>query len=265
MKNGFFTKIALGCLLFLITISAVSDINQASINQASLTEKKFPEKPDKSLQDPIEYVLGKLEHYDLVMIGEHHYTHELPIFIDNLIKRCYKTNAIDAVFVEFGEFEDQGKIDAFVMADEYNLKLLIEVLQNSSTLGWGYKEYFDIYKLIHEENKKRPPSEKIKLVLTDGPPDDIHIDKELYKCIENSQMQEKQKWRIVSWLREAITGRDLFMAEVIDYTFSNRNSKVFTMPVPPTLEKTCARKTMAEGSFLLAGYLLANIPVVYAV
>jgi hypothetical protein len=257
MKSGFLTRMLLGCLLFVV---AGCDVNEASSNRISLTEKNFQEKSAKSFQDPIEYVLRKLEHYDLVMIGEHHWTHEQPTFIQNLIKRCYETNAINVVFLEFGKFTDQGEIDAFMEFGKYDPKPVIDVLRNTYDFGWGYQEYFDIYKLIYEENRKRRASERIRLILVYGPPDDINIEKELYKCIENSEMQEKQKWSVVGWLRDAITDRDLFMAEVIDVHLFKPKLKGIYYAGCSHIRKDLRQKDNGRRYFSAGGILARKYP-----
>ena len=165
MKNINLIKLSVGSLLCLLIVITNCNANENPAEQVPLSEKNAVEKSIKSFQDPIEYVLKKLEICDLVMIGERHWTHEEPVFIQNLIKRCYEKNAIKVVFLEFGRFADQGKIDAFMAADKYDPKPIIDILRDSDDLGWGYQEYFDIFKLIYDENHKRPSSEQIKLVL----------------------------------------------------------------------------------------------------
>jgi len=161
-NNGFFTKTSPGCLLCLLIVIAGWDINNSYANQVSPTEKSLLEESYRSFQEPIEYVLGKIKDHDLIMIGERHWVREEPTFIQNLIKRCHEKNAIDVVFFEFGNFEDQGKIDAFMESPKYNPQLFIDVLRNYGILGWGYQEYFDIFKLIYDENQQKASIRKDK-------------------------------------------------------------------------------------------------------
>jgi len=192
----------------------VTDINPK--NKQKLDELNQSAIQGQSLKDPVEYILAKFDKHDLVMLGEYHWTREQPTFVQNLIKRCYDTNAIDVLFLEFGEFEDQEKIDVFLKSPEYNPEPVLEVLRNSYEFGWGYQEYFDIFKLIYTENHKRPQSDRIKIVLVDGPPSGIHLDKELYGCFKNLSIPEKEKWAAINWLREGIVDRDSFMAHIIE-------------------------------------------------
>lgn len=261
MKNGFFTKISLTCLLCLIIIIAGSDINKASVNQTPLTKKNFPEKSDKSLQDPIEYVLEKLENYDLVMIGERHWIHEEPVFIQNLIKRCFEKNAIDVIFIEFGNFEDQGEIDAFMEATKYNSKPIIDALRNASDLGWGYQEYFDIFKLIYDENKKRLPAERIKLVLADPSLDGVNLWSHLYECLELSPLPEKRKGPIAGELNDAITDRDRLMSDVIEvYRYELNLSKGIYYAGSSHIRKDLQQKNYGRRYFSTGGLLARRYP-----
>jgi len=209
MKSGLFIKISYGCLPCLLIVIAGCEINKASVNKPPLREKK-----DKSFQEPIQYALGKLKDYDLVMIGERHWTHEEPVFIQNLIKRCIEENAIDAVFLEFGRFEDQSKIDEFLNSPDYQPDLVISALRNGTILGWGYQEYFDIFKIVYEENAKRVPSERIKIILVDPSFDDINLQAYFYKSLKASNLTEKEKLEVTGDLRDAILDRDARMTAV---------------------------------------------------
>lgn len=172
------------CLVYAVKILA--EPNQPACLKTIPPEVNKPHKPNElnypcpagvnlsekagKLQEPIDYVLSKFRDYDLVMIGERHWTHEEPVFIQNLIKRCCEKKAVDFIFLEFGGFENQPKIEAFLKEPQYNPKPVIDTLRNFTEFGWGYQEYFDIFKLVYDENKNRPEKEKIKIVLVDGPP-----------------------------------------------------------------------------------------------
>ena len=258
MKNCFFKKISLECLL--IIISGLG-INIAFTSQTALAEKSLLEKSQKSLQDPIEYVLGKLKDYDLVMIGERHWVRQEPIFIQTLIKRCFEKNAINVVFLEFGNFEDQGKIDAFMGAPEYDPKPVIDALRNSYEFGWGYKEYFDIFKLIYDENRKRPPSERIKLVLVDPSFDDVDLWSLFYQCLKLSPMPEKQKAPMAGSLYDATTDRDRCMADVIEmYRYRMNLIKGIYYAGSSHIRKDLQKKDYGRRYFSAGGILAHKYP-----
>lgn len=261
MKNGSFIKILLGCLLFPPVIIAGTDANSPSANQVPITEKSSLEKSYQSFQEPIEYVLGKLKDHDLVMIGERHWTREEPIFIQNLIKRCYEKNAINAVFIEFGNFDDQGEIDAFMESDKYDPKPVIDILRNSYEFGWGYQEYFDIFKLIYDENHKRPPSERIKLVLVDPSFDDVDLWSHFYKCLKLSPMPEEQKAPMAGSLYDATIDRDSRMADVIEmYRYKMNLRKGIYYAGSSHIRKDLQRKDYGRRYFSAGGILARKYP-----
>jgi len=261
MKNHLFKRISLGWLLSLLIVIAGIDMNETSANQVPLTEKSLLEKSDKLLQDPIEYVLGKLKDYDLVMIGERHWVREEPIFIQNLVKRCYAKNAINVVFLEFGHFEDQGKLDAFMQSSKYDPKPLVDVLRKVTGIGWGYQEYFDIFKLIYDENSKRPPSERIKLVLANPSFDDVDLWSHFNECLKLSPLLYKQKASMVGSLNDAITDRDRCMADVMEmYRYEMNLTKGIYYAGGSHIRKDLQKKDYGRRYFSAGGILARKYP-----
>jgi hypothetical protein len=243
----------------LLIVIVSSGFNKASANKVTPAEKDFPEKLGK-FQDPIEYVLRKLEDYDLVMIGERHWVREEPTFIQNLIKRCYEKNAINVVFLEFN-FEDQGKIDAFMDSAEYDPKPVIDVLRNDNGFGWGYQEYFDIFKLIYDENRKRPPSERIKLVLVDPSFDDVDLWSYFNECLKLSPLLNKQKTSMVGSLSDTIRDRDRRMADVIEmYRYEMNLVKGIYYAGGSHVRKDLKKKGYGRRYFSAGGILARTYP-----
>lgn len=263
MKDCQFVKELLRILLSLLVIMAFCGVGKASVKEVPPSEQidlKNTNKP--TFQDPIEYVLEKLEQYDLVMIGERHWTHEEPVFIQNLIKHGCKNNVINVVFLEFGKFEDQDKIETFLEATEYNAKPVIEALRNNDALGgWGFQEYLDIFKTVYNENKRRPQSEKIKIILVDGPPSSIKIQHKFYQCFDGSPYSEKEKWQKATWLKEGIAGRDPFMAEVIAiYLFDGNGQKGIYYAGSSHIRKDLRKKDYGLHLFSVGGILTRKYP-----
>jgi uncharacterized iron-regulated protein len=247
--------------LVLVTIICVGVIKgkTPANNTTTIVGQAIVEKTEQLLE-PAEYVIDKLKDYDLVMIGEHHYTKEQPAFIEKLIKQCYGKNAIDFLFLEFGQFEDQWKIDTFLQAKKYNPQLIIEVLRNSATMGWGYQEYFDIFKTIYFENNNRPEEERIRIVVVDGPPSTLNMDS-LYNCLDRSYLSDTEKWQKVTWLREGIAGRDPFMAEVIAmHLFDERGKKGLYYAGSAHIRKDLREKNYGLRLFSAGGILIRKYP-----
>lgn len=134
---------SLGILVVLMTFGILFRVPEVNSAEAKDASKTSLDKSEARTPDPISYVLNKLNKYDLVMIGERHRVREEPIFIQNLLKQCYKEDAIDFLFLEFGGFQSQGQIDSFFEGKEYNPKPIVELFQDPSITG--------IWKSLHEK------------------------------------------------------------------------------------------------------------------
>jgi len=260
MKDCFFTRISLGCLLCVLFVITGWGINNCFTKQVPATDRNILKNIEQSFQDPIEYVLGKLKDHDLIMIGERHWRHQELIFIQNLIKRCFEKNAINVVFLEFGHFEDQRKIDAFMDSAEYDPKPVIDALRNVGDFGWGYLEYFDIFKLIYDENSKRPPAKKVRLVLADLEREGIDFDRPFYECLKSSPQPEEKKWQMIAWMRDSIVDRDQCMAAIIEAHVFGRGLKGIYYAGSSHIRKDLQKKDSGRQYFSTGGILARKYP-----
>jgi len=260
MENGFM-KVLVGCLPSFLIFTVGFGVEKDSANQNSLAKNNSVEKSEKSLQDPIEYVLEKLQHYDLVMIGERHWTHEEPVFIQNLIKHCYDKNAIDVVFLEFGSFENQWRIDSFFKSNKYDPKPVMDTLRNETEFGWGYQEYFDILKLIYDENSKKPPTERIKVVLVDGSLEGVNLYSYLYEQIKRSKVPPEKIFTVTGSLKDAIFDRDRFMSDVIEmYRYEMNVVKAIYYAGSQHIRKDLKMKGYGQRYYAAGGLLAGRYP-----
>jgi hypothetical protein len=255
--NSPFTRILLVCL---VIVASGWNICNCSAKEVSTVNMDDSGKISQSFEDPIEYVLGKLRDYDLVMIGERHWRRQEPLFIQNLIKRCCEKNAINAVFLEFGRFDDQGKIDAFMDCPTYDPKPIIDALRICTVFGWGYQEYFDIFKLIYDENAKRPPAQKIRLILPDPELEDLNLDAQLYRCLKMSPLPEKKKWQVISWLRDSVKDRDQSMSAVIEAYIFQSGLKGIYYAGSSHIRKDLQKKNDGRQYFSAGGILTRKYP-----
>ncbi len=167
--------------------------------------------------EPVDYVLSKLQTHDLVMLGERHWTREEPRFVQQVLRRGYERNCLQYLFLECGRFEDQAKVERFLASPKYDPAPVLEVLRNSYEYGWGYQEYFDLFTLVHQENHKRPSSQWVRIVLVDGPPNNLSLAPELQKhYVEQSPLPKAKTVPLVGWLNDGTRDRDRFMATVIE-------------------------------------------------
>jgi len=177
--------------------------------------------------DAVDYVVAKLKQHDLVMIGEPH-GHVGPIFLQDVIRRCYEDNVIKYVFLEFGNFRDQPKVEKFLQSSEYHPELVTEVLRNFVNTGWGVQEYFDIFKLIYNENQKQPRGNRVEIVVVNGPADLRDAARTRAKLLEESLMPRAEKTSVVSWFGVSGADRDRFMSDVIEaYCLRSRDKGVY--------------------------------------
>ncbi|MHC4298586.1 MAG: hypothetical protein ACYS7Y_14910 [Planctomycetota bacterium] len=255
--NNLFTKKSLVCLLI---IALGRNIEECSAKRNPAADMDSLKSVGKSIEEPIEYVLGKLKDHDLVMIGERHWRRQEPVFIQGLIKRCFEENAINVVLIEFGNFEDQGKIDAFMASPKYDRKAIIDCLRNYHQLGWGYQEYFDIFKLIYDENNKRPPAQRIRLILSDPELMDFSLERPFYDCLKMSPLAEKKKWKMITWLRESIMDRDQRMAAVIEAHIFESGLKGIYYAGSSHIRKDLQKKGYGRQYFSAGGVLARKYP-----
>ncbi|MBL8270905.1 ChaN family lipoprotein [Steroidobacter sp.] len=103
---------------------------------------------------PEQYITGKFERYDIVLLGEdHRIKHNLQL-AQRLIPRLYKAGVYN-FGMEFGASEDQAALDALVMGERYDEAVARRLMFNYN-VGWAFKEYMDIYRVAWELNRSLP-------------------------------------------------------------------------------------------------------------
>lgn len=133
------------------------------------------------------------------------------------------------------------------------------MLKDFGAFGWGYQEYFDIFKIVYFENRNRPKKEKIRIILVDGYPS-TNMDR-FYECFDHPYLSETEKWQKVSWLREGIAGRDPFMAEVIAvHVFANIDRKGIYYAGSAHIRKDLRKKDYGLRLFSAGGILSRKYP-----
>jgi hypothetical protein len=153
---------------------------------------------------PHDYIVGKFEDHDVVVIGEMHRVKHQVQFIHELIPELYRSG-VYILATEFARREDQWLVDSLLALPEYD-EMLARDITFRQHVHWGYQEYVDIYKTAWELNNRLPggsPRFRI-LALNDSPK------WELFKTqadVNNDQVR-KQAWEGC--------GEDLWARVVLD-------------------------------------------------
>lgn len=116
---------------------------------------------------PLDYVLGKLEDHDIVLLGEMHYIRQQVEFYHRLIP-LLPEHGITLFATEFGRREDQALIDELLGKKEFDVALAKRIMLHQEAF-WGYREYLDIYRLIWEQNRKNSPDRQIRCIGLNDP------------------------------------------------------------------------------------------------
>jgi hypothetical protein len=201
-------KMALFLLSLILLSSAVTPQTQKGVSAEE--EQKLAAYLKSHWKSPEDYVVEKFSKYDIVFIGEsHRIKHDVEL-IHNLIPRLYKAGVYN-LGIEFGRYEDQEKVDRLITADKYDEDVACW-LQFKQFVGWGYKEYEDIYRKAWELNKSLPKGAPKFRVVALG-----------YK-VDWTQLQENMtdaQWKKVWFNGEP----DEQMAEVILKEFVEKGKK----------------------------------------
>lgn len=116
---------------------------------------------------PLDYVLGKFEAHDIVLLGEMHYIRQQVELYHRLILLSPE-HGVTLFATEFGRREDQVLIDELLGKEQFDVALAKRIMLHQEAF-WGYREYLDIYRLIWEQNRKNPPDKQIRCIGLNDP------------------------------------------------------------------------------------------------
>ena len=86
---------------------------------------------------PLDYVLGKFEDHDIVLLGEMHYIRQQVEFYHRLIP-LLPEHGITLFATEFGRREDQALIDELLGKKEFDVALAKRIMLHQEAF-WGYR------------------------------------------------------------------------------------------------------------------------------
>jgi len=142
-------------------------------SQAQQSEKLKPyvntlkEKGD----EPIHFILDKLDHYDLILFDDALHTAVEPFeFYQDLIKNVDFQKKVKYVFLEAVSINQQPALDEYFESKVDDLKFLYPAFQNDfSGTGWPYKTYFDLLQTIWKINSTLPVQDRFKVIAVNAP------------------------------------------------------------------------------------------------
>jgi hypothetical protein len=206
-----------GVLAVILCLATAARGGTSDAGTTNRLQARPPQALSEPWKDPLDYVVDKVRRYDLVLIGESHWVRQEPLFVQQLVVRCMTENLIDVVFLEIGRFEDQWKIDAFMKSPTYDPAPVIEILRDETLLGWGYEEYLDIFRRIYEENAKREPSKRVRLVMVHPTLDEVDLLSYFDRQLKKADFSDDKRRSLAYSLDDAIIrDRNRIMADVIE-------------------------------------------------
>ena len=121
--------------------------------------------------EPINFVLEKLDKYDLILFDDALHTAVEPFeFYQKLIKNCDFRKKAKVIFLEVVAMNQQPALDAYFASEVHNPALLFPAFQNDfSGTGWTYQTYFDLLETVWQTNRTLPPDERYTVIAVNAP------------------------------------------------------------------------------------------------
>lgn len=121
--------------------------------------------------EPIHFVLDKLNNYDLIIFDDALHTAVEPFeFYQDLVRNVDFQKKVKYIFLEVVSVNQQPALDAYFDSEIDDLKLLYPAFQNEiSGTGWPYKTYFDLLQTIWKINSTLPVQDRLKVIAVNAP------------------------------------------------------------------------------------------------
>ena len=124
--------------------------------------------------DALEFVLGKLDEYPVVALGDVHLCLEFHRFAQRLVRDPRLAGKINDIIVEFGNPKYQDAIDRYVVKGEDVPRDERKRAWQEAAMGWWvansplYEQFFDT---VREVNRGLPAEKRMRVILGDAPVD----------------------------------------------------------------------------------------------
>jgi hypothetical protein len=108
---------------------------------------------EKTGKTPNEFIIDKFNQKKYVILPEiHRLKHEVE-FVTSLLSDLQKAE-VYTLALDFGNVEDQSKIDKLLNSKSFHRDLAIDIMRNYKDDGiFGYQEYLDFYKRVWDLNQ----------------------------------------------------------------------------------------------------------------
>lgn len=122
-------------------------------------------------QEPVQFILNKLDHYDLILFDDGLHSAVEPFqFYGELIKNKKFNEKVKYIFLEAISVSEQPYLDNYFNSKDGDLTLLYPAFQNDfSGTGWPYETYFKLLRVIWQINSKLPEEGRYKVKAVNSP------------------------------------------------------------------------------------------------
>lgn len=123
--------------------------------------------------DPIDYIRHSLQQYPIVCLAEGgHQAKEPHQFLRRVLSDKTILETVDVVIVEFAAARHQPVLDAYIRGEEVPVSKLSKVWRDtgqSPRSPWDSPLYYELLRLIREENRGLPLDKRVRVVAGDPP------------------------------------------------------------------------------------------------
>lgn len=125
----------------------------------------------ESGQDPMSFVVGKLDTFDLVVFDDGLHTTVEPFeFYQRLVQDESFQKKAPTIFIEVIPSNKQCHIDDYLAASDDNPQLLYPAFQDDvNGSGFPYKTYFDLLRTVRTVNRRLPQEARFRVIAVGSP------------------------------------------------------------------------------------------------
>ncbi len=193
-------------------------------------------------QEPVQFVLAKLDTFDLLIFDDALHNAAEPFkFYQDLIADSGFIQKAKYIFVEVFSIDQQRYIDQYLAISPEDTMVLLPVFQNDySGTGWNAQTYLDLLRSLYRINHALPKEKHLEVIAVSNP--------FYWDCIHSQEDLEIA--------RKSLAGRDYFMYKIIcDHlrAFWCRRKRYFSDQHPACIQRYQKQKRtvlLEHGHFL---------------